>query len=166
MEDDRLRLLVRVVPVLLLGAAGVWFYASSEMEGRARDFRAEVRQQPYARSGGLPSVEEVAARAQTLAQERGLELEEIAVTRNENGARDAQGNAAASALAGLQLNMRYTGYELTGRLRARKWVFSHREELRVAFSLRREVSTESIPGMRVPTPREMQGDEPAQGRGM
>lgn len=166
MEDDRLRLAFRLVPVVLIAAGGAWFYASSEMEGRLREFRSEVRQQSYMRDGSLPTEAAVSARAQQLAEERQIALEDLAVTRDENGRPDGQGIAAASALGPLALTMRYTGYTVTGRARLRKWIFSSNEPLQVTFSLRREVSAPSMPGMREPTEREVRGDDPAQGRGM
>lgn len=166
MDDDRLRTLVRVVPVLVLGGGVLWFYASSDMDSRLSSLRSEIRQQGYTRQGGLPTADEVRVRAEALAQERSIALSDVSVALDANGAPDAQGRAAASALGPLQLTMRYTGYAVTGRARVSKWFFSREEPLDVHFSLRREVSTPSMPGMREPTPQELRGDDPVQQRGM
>ncbi len=159
------RVLVRVIPVVMLAGAGLWFYAAHEVDARISGLRSEIAAQGLARGGRLPTADDVQARAEQLAADRGIALEDVQVALDENASPSAGAGVAGDVLGAMHVTVRYTGYDVTGRVRARKW-FVHRDEpLHVTFTMRREATAEGLPGMREPTPREMSDDEPRGPRG-
>ncbi|MEI8255713.1 MAG: hypothetical protein WCJ30_08585 [Deltaproteobacteria bacterium] len=159
------RVLVRVIPVVMLGCAGLWFYAAHDVDSRIDSLHGEIASQGLARGGRLPTPDDVRDRAVGLAADRGVSLEDVEVTIDENAPPPGGGGGVAgSVLSGMNVTVRYSGYDVTGRARARRWFVRRDQPLHVTFSLRREATQEGLPGTREPTQRDLSVDEPPRGR--
>jgi hypothetical protein len=160
---DVRRLSFRVIPIVLLALLGLWLYARAEMDSRIGDFRSQLREQGYVRGGGVPSVDAVRERAEQLATERALTIDDLDVTVNDNGAPDTTGRVANAYLGASAPSFRYAEYTVTGQIHARRWLFGRDEPLQVSFSLRTAANAGGLPGMRDPVPAELGDERPTRG---
>lgn len=153
---------IAVVVVALVGA-GAYVYARYELESRIRSFGSAIDRIGYARGGRIPTQDEFTADVRAKAEELGLEVLALEVTRSEERGLDATGGAMQDRMGGLgQLRMQLVRYRVDARVVARKWLFSRTGNIGVDQTYRQEVTLET-PNARPPPAAD---DEPVEPRGL
>ena len=134
MELTPRKLVLVVVPLALLVAAGAQGWASLHARGRLRDFREAARAIGHGRGTSLPTDDAIRAQVEALAAARAITLADLRVSSHEES---GLGTAAQYApQLGQTLRGRMRVYEIRGSATTQALLFARTEPVEARVQLR------------------------------